>query len=155
MHPDAQRVGEGDPSPTRAGQLVSISACQLLFAEVLTSPRTLQHAVHGLEGVPAEEMVCGGQSREGCALDLWLSEGVATEDQRLVIGGDEAWFRVGLCNPAVAPAGEGGLENGGCEVGAETVARERDHGAYDLRLVVFEVRAAPFRSGVDRDGRGF
>src|SRR5215207_11580817 len=109
----------------------------------------------GVSGVAAEEMVRGGEARQGCALDLGLPEGVAAEQQWRVIGGDEAWFRVGVRNPAVAPPGEGSLDDGGCEVGAEPVASARDHVLCNLRLVVLEVRAAPFWSGVDRDGRGF
>src|SRR5919107_2971750 len=103
----------------------------------------------------AEEMVCGGQARKGCSLDLGLSEGVAAEQQWRTTGGDEAWFGVGVRDPAVAPPGQGGLDDGGREVGAEVVAGERDHGAYNLYLVVFEVRATPLWAGVDRDGRGF
>src|SRR5919107_4024381 len=103
----------------------------------------------------AEEMVCGGQARKGCSLDLGLSEGVAAEQQWRTTGGDEAWFGVGVRDPAVAPPGQGGLDDGGREVGAEVVAGERDHGAYNLYLVVFEVRATPLWAGVDHDGRGF
>src|SRR3712207_2451581 len=100
-------------------------------------------------------MVRGGQTRQGCALDLGLPVGVTAEQKRRVIRGDEAWFGVGIRNPAVAPPGEGGRDDRSCEVNAEMVASERDHGVYDVRFVVLEVRAAPFRSGVDRDGRGF
>src|SRR5215204_212329 len=103
----------------------------------------------------AEEMVCGGQSREGCALDLGLPEGVTAEEQRRVIGSGEARFGVGVRDPAVAPARQGGLDDGGREVGVEMVVGEADHGIYDLCLVVLEVRAAPFRPRVDRDGWGF
>src|SRR5215211_3343881 len=85
--------------------------------EAGNGPRSLQRA-HGLSGVAAEKMVCGGKSREGCALDLGLPEGVAAEKQRRVIRDDEAWYRVGVRNPAITPPGEGGLDDGGGEVSA-------------------------------------
>src|SRR5919112_2263010 len=116
--------------------------------------RELQRVIDPLQfTLAAEQMVRGGQSGEGGALDFGLPEGVAAKHQGRIAGGDEAWFGVGLRDPTVAPAGEGGRDHGGCEVRAETVARERDQGVYDLCLVFLEVRAAPLRSRVYCDGR--
>src|SRR5829696_1759531 len=100
----------------------------------------------------AEQIVRGGQSGEGGALDLGLAEGVAAEHQGRMVGGDEAWLGVGLRDPAVAPAGEGGGYHGGGEVLTEPVACERDQGVYDPCLVIFEMRAAPLRPRLHRYG---
>src|SRR5215210_6308717 len=100
----------------------------------------------------AEEVVGGGEARERRALDLGRPEGVPGEDEGRLVAGHEAGLRVRLGYPAVAPAGEGGLEDPGREVGAELPSGEREERGRDLSLVGVEVRAAPLGSGVDRDG---
>src|SRR3954466_14897506 len=97
-------------------------------------------------------MIRSGQPGEGRALDLWLPEGVAAEEQRRGFGGGEERVRVGVRHPAVAPPRERGLDDRRREVGPETVAGEGDELACYLRFAVLEVRAAVFRSGVDGYG---
>src|ERR671917_948607 len=60
---------------------------------------------------------------------------------------------MGLCDPAVAPPGEGGIRGYRFEVGAELVSGKCEKRARDLRLVIFEVGATPPRARVDGDGR--
>ena len=59
------------------------------------------------QGHLVQEVVCYGQPRKGCALDLGLAEGVAAEEQRRILGGGEEGFGVGVAYPAVAPPREG------------------------------------------------
>src|ERR687893_1957911 len=59
---------------------------------------------------------------------------------------------MGLCDPAVAPPGEGGIRGYRFEVGAELVSGKCEKRARDLRLVIFEVGATPPRARVDGDG---
>jgi hypothetical protein len=65
----------------------------------------------------AEEMIGGGETRECGALDLRFSKGIPGEEEGRLLRGYEAGPWMGLRNPATAPAGEGGFDNPGGEVG--------------------------------------
>src|SRR5918995_5030547 len=87
-------------------------------------------------GVPAQEVVRRGQTREGRALDLGLPEGVAAEEERRMLGGREERIGVGVRYPAVAPPGEGRADDRGRQIGAQALSREGDELAGYPYLVV-------------------
>ena len=60
-------------------------------------------------------------------------------------------FGWGCCDPAVAPPGDGGLDNLGGKVGAQPLLGEREEGGGDLRFAGLEVLAAPLRAGMYGD----
>lgn len=76
--------------------------------------------------VAPQEVIRCGKPGECGPLNLGLAERIASEEEGRFLRSDEARFRVGVGNPTVTPAGDGGLDDTRGDVRSEAFAGERE-----------------------------